>query len=383
MRRIIPCLLIAVIALIPALRADENSEAEALAAAGQEFFSKGKIETAKDYLFKALFHNHNCAVALYELGRIYQAENNPAAASDFLSHALHEMKNLENNRPDFAAKITDARLRLQSVNPYAAQFNTAMEDYAQDLGRILKRSNDSITNEEAANRVQLLSLASFVPANKLPVIQKSNTAKTESSHKPFEKNAPVTTVVPPDVERALKAAGWSTITGVWKKKSEGVYEVTDGKLETNKVNGALQFTVSGPGTTTAFVRNANSDPYSHFTGSSSGNSSSGVGIGHFQWVSGYGVSVSDRECKSYSPQGGFMGNNEYYPGFDHTTNLAGPKHLVQITVQEKENGKGTVLTAVVDGKKEVNCTYKLNKDGPFTIEVKGTVVLEDPKAAGQ
>ena len=128
MRRIIMCvLLLNLMAVAPVLRADENSEAEALASAGQDFSSKGKTEMAKEYLFKALFHNHNCAVALYELGKIYQAEGNTPAASDFLSHALHEMKNLENNRPDFSAKITDARQRLQTVNPYAAQFNTAME----------------------------------------------------------------------------------------------------------------------------------------------------------------------------------------------------------------------------------------------------------------
>ena len=132
------------------------------------------------------------------------------------------------------------------------------------------------------------------------------------------------------------------------------------------------------------MRNGNSDPYSHSSGISSSNSSSGIGVSHFQWVSGYGVAVTDRECKAYTPQGGFVGNSDFYPGFDHMTNLTAiPKHLVQITVQEKENGRNTALTALVDGKKEINCTYKLNKEGPFTIEIKGTVTLEDPKAAGQ
>jgi hypothetical protein len=392
MHRVIPyLLLLAALCAVPVLHADENSEAEALASAGQEFFAKGKTETAREYLFKALFHNPNCAAALYELGKIYQAEGNPAAASDFFSRALHEMKNLENSRPDFGAKITDARLRLQVVNPYAAQFNTAMENYSEDLGRIVKRSNDSITNEEVGKRVQLLSLASYVPASKLPEIQKPAVAKTDTrARRPFEKDtAPVTTVVPPDVERALKGAGWTTITGVWKKKSEGVYEVTDGKLETMKLNGALQFTVSGSGTASAFVRNGNKDPWEHFTGgstsgSNSGSGSSGSGMGRFQFVSGYGVSVCDRECKAYSPQGGWGNGNEYYPGFDHSTTLAAqPKHLVMITVQEKENGKGTALNAQVDGKNVVNCNYKLNKDGPFTIEIKGTVIIEDPKAIGQ
>ena len=237
----------------------------------------------------------------------------------------------------------------------------------------------------------LKAYASYVPANKLPEIQKPNAAKTDNQpHRPLAKDAPVTTVLPPDVERALKAAGWTTITGVWKKKTEGVYEVTDGKLETAKVNGALQFTVSGPGKVTAFVRNDNRDPWVHSIGGGgngsggSGASSSDAGFGHFQWPSGYGVSISDRECKAYTPQGGWANNNDYYPGYDHTTNLAAtPKHQVLITVQDKENGKSTALTALVDGKKEVNCNYKLNKDGPFTIEVKGTVILEDPKAAGQ
>src|SRR5262249_52847572 len=160
--------------------------------------------------------------------------------------------------------------------------------------------NDSLTNEEAGNRVQMLSLASYVPANKLPEIQKSNSAKPEKdTRRPFQKtDTAVTTVVPPDVERALKANGWTAITRRWRNKSDGVYEVTDGKLETNKVNGALQFTVSGSGTATAFVRNDNKGPFIHRIDSGPSSSSSGIGIGHYQFVTGYGVSVNDRECKA-------------------------------------------------------------------------------------
>lgn len=396
MRIAVLCLVTVALCLpITAVRADEMAEAEALASAAQGFLEKGKTESAREYLFKALFHSDRCAIALYELGKIYQAENNNAAASDFLTRALHEMKNLENSRPEFSGKITDAKVRLQAVNPYGAQFNTSMEDYSQELCRIIKKSNDALTNEEAGHRVSSLNLASIVPASKLPEIEKP-VAKNDNARRPTssssnnpmsrqnEESAPVQTVVPLDVERALKAAGWTKITGVWKKKSEGVYEVTDGRLETEKINGALQFSyASGPGTVTAFVRNNNKDPYMHSSGMGAGNSSSGIGFTRFSWVSGYGVVLNDRDCKAYTPQGGFT-NNEYYPGLDHTGTLQQiPKHQIMITVQEDPNGKATTLTALVDGKKEINTRYKLNKDGPFTIEIKGTMVIEDPKTMGQ
>jgi hypothetical protein len=358
-----------------------TSEADALAMTGQEYLAKGRVEKAKDCFFKALFHDEDCPIALYELSKIFQQEQNTAAASDFYTRSIHQMENRLSSHPDYESKISDAKTRLQAVNPYAGQFSIAMEDYAQDLGKIVKKSNDTLTNEEVSNRVTVLCLASIVPANKMPELEKSAPAQT----KKIPAHATETQVassgpVPLDIERALKAAGWTTITGQWKKKSEGVYEVTNGKLETTKVNGAMQFILypGSTGTVSALVRNGNHDPHMGYV-SKTGNT---MGYQNFTFCSGYGISITDRDCKVFTPQGGFTGN-EFYPGLDHTTNLQPVKHQIMISIAEKENNKGSALAIQVDGKKENNSSYKLNKDGPFTIEIKGTATIEDPKALGQ
>lgn len=390
MRRLLLCLLLTA-ATLATLTCARAGEADGLATAGEAYLTNNRVEKAKDAFFKALFHDENCPVALYELAKIFQKEGNTAAASDFFNRAIHQMENGVSAHPEFASKITDAKTRLQAVNPYAAQFSGAMEDYAQDLGKIVKKDNDALTNEEAYSRVQVLCLASIVPASKMPDIQKPGPRQPEknSGHisTKVSSDAPTVTNVPLDVERALKSAGWTTITGQWKKKPDGSYEVTNGKLETQKINGAIQFTVvsGGAGTVSAMVRNDNREPFVHSSGSGNSGSttSTGMGMSRYSFATGYGVVLSDRDCKVYTPQGGYVGN-EYYPGLDHTTTLQPiSKHLVLITVSEKEGGKGTALAIQVDGKKENNSNYKLNKDGPFTIEIKGTVVIEDPKAAGQ
>ena len=65
-----------------------------------------------------------------------------------------------------------------------------------------------------------------------------------------------------------------------------------------------------------------------------------------------------------------------YSYLEHTTPLANlPKHEVLVTVKESE------LHILVDGKKEKNSFAKITKEGPFTVEIKGTMTIEDPKAA--
>ena len=386
MRSLLLCLILSVLALNVAVHA---GEADALALAGEGYMAANKVDKAKDTFFKALFHDENCPTALYELGKIFQKEQNTAAASDFFSRAIHQMENGVGAHPEFAGKITDAKTRLLAVNPYAAQFTTAMEDYAQDINKIVKKSPDAITNDEACSRVQVLCLASIIPANKMPELQHAAPPPPpdKRSSKLVTSDGPVVNNVPPDVERALKANGWTTITGTWKKKADGTFEVTNGKLEAQKFNGGIQVTLvsGGTGSVSVLVRNDNKDPYMR---SSSGNmpstgTSSSTGFSsRYSFASGYGVVIKDQDCKVYTPQGGYIGN-EYYPGMDHATNLQSiPKHQILVTVADKEGGKGTSLAIAVDGKKENNSNYKLNKDGPFTIEIKGTATLEDPKAAG-
>lgn len=381
MRSLRVSLILCLVLLSTGVRA---GEADGLAVAGEGYLASNRVDKAKETFFKALFHDPNCAVALYELAKIFQKEQNTAAASDFFTRAIHQMENNVNSRPEFTGKIADAKTRLQAVNPYAAQFTGAMEDYAQDLGRIVKKSPDALTNDEAYTRVQVLCLATIIPSNKMPEIQRSVPAVHDKRNgKAVSSDGPVVNSVPPDVERALKSSGWTTITGTWKKKSDGSYEVTNGKLEAQKFNGGIQVTIvsGGTGSVSVLVRNDNKDPYLNGMGTSVPSVSTGLGS-RFSFATGYGVIVKDQDCKVYTPQGGFVGN-DYFPGLDHTTTLQSvPKHQVLVTVVDKDGGKGTSLGIQVDGKKENNSNYKLNKDGPFTIEIKGTAVIEDPKVAG-
>src|SRR5262249_48332578 len=151
-------------------------------------------------------------------------------------------------------------------------------------------------------------------ADKMPNIPKpAKPAPTQPS-----KNTPTlaATAVPLEVERALKAAGWTSITGTWKKKSDGVYEVTDGKLEATKVNGGIKLMVDqgGSGSVSVMVRNAQKDP------------SKNKGVipsmpGSMIMGTGFGVTISnDLTCKVYTPQGFGIGDINY-SYLEFTSNL--------------------------------------------------------------
>jgi hypothetical protein len=345
------------------------SEADALAEAAVSFIEKGKVDKARDILYRALAHDEQCALAIYELGKLFQADGDTISAVDFLQKAILEMQ----NRPEYSSKVNDAKARLQTLNPYAGNFTRVFEEYADSLGQACKRSNDSVTCTEALNRVQHLHMAEFLPADRMPNIPKPARPIPVSGPSTAKTSTPAATAVPLEVERALKSAGWTTITGTWKKKSEGVYEVTDGRLETPKVNGAIKLTIDqgGSGSVSVFVRNAQKDPTrgKGYMGSSM--------LGSMTAGTGFGVTIgNDLCCKVFVPQGMTMTNDINYSFLEHSTPLVNlPRHEVMITVKDSE------LHILVDGKKEKNSFAKINKEGPFTVEVKGTMTIEDPKAA--
>jgi hypothetical protein len=369
---------IAILALLLSfgIRADEK-EAMALAESGVTLLGSGKVEKGKELLFKALAHDANCPIALFELGKIFEAAGMNVSAADFLARASVEFAKGEKSNPAYAGKRSDANRRLQKLNPYANQFTTIMEEYAAELGKIAKKSPDSMTAEEAIRRMNTVSLSSHIAAEKMPKIDPPKVAaktedeggsraklvRTERGWKVEEKGVAKTEVAP-DVERALKADGWTTITGVWKKLDGNKYEVTDGKLECPKLNGAVQVFVhkGTTGTVKVFVRTAKSDGFDDFD---------------FKWnARGYGATLKGLSARIYAPSQ--MMGGTYSPYLAHESPMQDlPRHHILVSIMEKS------LEVTINGKKEKKADSPIAKEGTFMIEIDGSAIIEAPKAAGQ
>jgi regulation of enolase protein 1 (concanavalin A-like superfamily) len=347
--------------------------AAALAASAAKLATDGLEEKAKDMCFKSLANDENCPEALYELGKLLE-KSNPVFAAEFLTRASRELGRIEGNAA-MGTKKQDADRRLLKLNPYSVRLTALYTDYASDLGMVLKKNTDALTQDEALDRIRSLRLADVVAPDKLPKIAAAGpgpgtatgpkkptgpgTSSTMSS-RPVREGV---TDVPVDVEKALKAGGWTKITGTWKKKAEGVYEVTDGKLETAMTNGAIQIAVhkGGAGVVKALVRNA----HSAYEGT------------YYYYGSGYGVRVEGNAAKMFTPYN--YSGNIYRPYAERDIPLseALPKSLTLITIADSN------LEITINGKREHRSNYKLNKDGPFVIEIEGTMTIEAPMAKGQ
>lgn len=349
-------------------------EAAMLADTGVTLLATSK-EKAKDFFYKALAHDANCPIALYELGKLFETEGQNVSAADFFGRAALAFAKGEKVDPAFAAKKSDAQRRLQKLNPLAMQYNWAMEDYAAEITKITKNSPDSLTLEEAHQRVDRLELYKVLPPEKMPKLPKPMASRTNSSN-----SSSGGTSVTPDIERALKAAGWTTITGVWKKKAEGVYEVTDGKLETAKINGAVQVVVgAGTGSLKILVRNSHSERDFGFRGTTPNDP---VVAGFLErYATGYGCIVTrDRECQVFAPAGGWMSSESFFPSKHHALRLPDGKAAILVTVQDTD--KASRLEISVNNKRENLSNYRISRSGPFTIEISGTLTIESPRAAG-
>ena len=336
------------------LRADEKL-AEAFATSGMKLLNEGKAEKAREMFLRALGYDEACGVALYELGKMFEGEGNAVAASDFLSRAVTELGRDEKAKPEYAMKRQDAERRLQKLNVHAGALKSYMDEYATELGRIYKKNPDSLTAEEAHNRMRELALSNYV--SKLPDIPPPAPKQKSRGKEKLE--------MPPDVERVLKTSGWTSFTGVWKKKAEKVFEVTDGKLEAAKVNGAVQVFIhaGSTGSVKVMVRNS----YKEYEGMYS------------YYGSGYGVIIKGSNCKVFTPYSWGFSTAKYEPYMEREVNLpdANPKNYVMVQVMD------TKLEITVNGKKEKVANYQISKDGPFIIEVTGTATIESPAAVGQ
>jgi hypothetical protein len=158
----------------------------------------------------------------------------------------------------------------------------------------------------------------------------------------------------PSGEAALKADGWTNVTGNWRKKAEHIYDVTDGKLEAKKTNGLLQAVVHrGNGTIKICVRNGFDDPE----------------------YTGFGVIIGGGSCKLVTPyMGDDIDRTRFSPYLEKTIKLAPslPKDDIIIQIQDSK------LQITVDGKREKLANYKISQKGPFVIEVSGSATIEFP-----
>lgn len=366
--------------LLPLLaRAEDKAVAAMLGASAARLAAEGKPDKAKELCYKALANDEDAAEALYELGKMFEKEGMTTAAGDFLVRAARQFAKEEASNPGFASKRLDAERRVKLLNPHAPRFAELMTDYAQTLGQICKKTPDSLTAEEAQDRINALHLADVVPPDKLPAIDSPKPVADQSASKPNpgsggpapsgirQPNPPAGASVPPDVERALKAAGWTTITGSWKKKSDNVYEVSNGKLETPKTNGALQVVIDkgSTGYIKVMLRNSQNQG-TYYNGSYS--------------ASGYGFVVEGATAKIYSPSGGYIYSSSmgvYRPYLERDVPLPNPRNRLKVQISENK------LEMFVNDGRVHNSNYKLSKDGPFVIEIDGTWTIESPQAVGQ
>ena len=174
--------------------------------------------------------------------------------------------------------------------------------------------------------------------------------------------------IDPEVEKALKAAGWTDIKGSWKKIKPNVYEVTDGSLETNKVDGTLSLTVDAgsKGTVGAYVRNCHEAKDYAFQGSNNL-------VTHIVAHTGYGVEVDEKKCLVLGAVK-LAGLHAQFVPAKSTELLLHPNEntVVSVSVHDVQ------LQTDVNGKTPNRGNFKISKDGPFAIVVTGTATIEAP-----
>ena len=355
-------------------QAEDAVVAAALAKSAAKLNEEGKIDKAKSLCYKALANDENCPEAIFELGKIMEQEGNMVSAGDFYVQSIRFMSKDE---ATYKAKIAEAHTRLTKLNPFANQLNNVMGDYVQDLNTIVKKNNDSLTKDETYSLSQNMRFDRYVAPDKLPRFERGEatqpvkTADTatggRTQRSSSTEDAPQNDI-PLEVEKALKApaAGWTKISGTWKKKGENLYEVTDGRLEAEKTNGAIQCTVvsGGKGSIEVFARNGRQrySSYSSFSGE--------ISMG-----SGYGYRFKGSNVSIYTPYNGF--SNDFVPYKEKDFPITGAKTNVVLTID------GNKMEYLLNGGRVKSTSYPISADGNFVIAITGTMIIELPQAVGK
>lgn len=369
--KLVGCVVLSLLVVCGA-RASDRASADGFAAAAMAQIGKGNVEQGKDFLYKALANDSDCTDAVFELAKIFDKENN-ASALDFYLRSVVLMN--KDKKPTDKARLAEAERRIKALNTFAPRFNAAVEEYAADLDAVVKRANEPTTRDVASTRVHDMDLVSLLPADKVPKFYSSAAA---------EKEARDTKKTSPEVERELKGLGWTKVTGLFIKKGAGIYESTEGRLETDRQNGRIEFILhksEGSGTVNATARSEFGE----------GNkpdqpNNRGRGRNNFDFmrrprdtsVEGYGIIASMHEVKSYGidEANRFAGKDPFLLG---TKALAdAPKHAFMITASEN------TMEFYADNQREAKVSSgKVSQKGPFVLDVNGTVVIEAPRFTGQ
>ncbi len=390
---ILGCTLLLAIALnVNSAHAADRAGADALAGAGAALVAKGNVSQAKDMFYKALANDENCPEAIFELAKIFEKENAATSAGDFYQRAFILMA--QENKPTTIAKRAEAERRVKALNPFAPRISAIFEDYADSLDKLVKKVPDSVTLDATVARVDELKMASIVQADKMPKFYAGAHAKkvadqVAASHPPTTTRSGFSSIdspakpvnnVPPDVERELKALGWTIITGTWVKKSTGVYEATNGKLEAAKVVGGVDVLVHKIASS-ASVRAAVRNESSSSSDSSIVHSSSSFFSGSD--YAGFGVTVRSKDARLSGPAiaGGFMmtNGNKYEPSSIRTETLPDAASKTHVTTTITDD----TLELSVNEKKSFRFKdAKMPKVGSFMIQINGTATIENPRCVG-
>ena len=140
-------------------------------------------------------------------------------------------------------------------------------------------------------------------------------------------------------------------------------------LEAKVANGVMQLTVpkGGSGLIRMFCRNSNNE----FVGDMMSQRELG------RYATGFGYIIKDGEAKQYAPTSGWTdGENNNLPDVDKTNSLSLPKN--RFTVQVVDNKLELTLNDSSPRKTNARITH----DGPFTIQVVGTMIIEMPQVKG-
>ncbi len=374
------------------LHAADSELAEAFAVSAAKLNSQGKLEKAKQLCFKALANDEKCAEALYQLGLIYQKEGRIVRAGNFFANAARGFS--KDASEEAGTKMKDAKHRAQQTNPYAMRLQQVMTLYTRDLDAIAKKNPDRIMMGVANERAKTLNLAHYVPPGEMPSFASKSTpppttrkpepkrpsrdpwGRRRSRSEPEDEVAkPAANSVPPAIERALKSAGWSTISGTWKKTSptSKVYEVTDGKLVAQKKQGAVSVIVhaGSKGKVSVLVRAKKRLSFTtDFYGRTRSSSES---------MSGFGFTVSSSSAAVYTPINSYGSDGTgYVPYKEFDQNLpAFPKNIFMVSIVNNK------LEMYLNQKKLRSSKYPLDDDGDFVIEISGTRKIELPQAGGR
>lgn len=175
--------------------------------------------------------------------------------------------------------------------------------------------------------------------------------------------------IDPGAEKALKAAGFTDIHGIWKMPKPNIFEVTDGSLASAKTDGTLSFTIQtgAKGTLDAYCRN-NFEAKEYVLPTSNNLTT------RLTSVTGFGVEWDPRKMLVYGPvQIGTSAKPSFIPAKPSDL-IVHPEEKTQINISVHD----IVLKIEINGKTAKSGNYKIPKDGPFLVKIKGTLTLESP-----